>query len=63
MNLDLELARLEQREQLVGIELVFFTGLNVSEQLRTGDLEVLGREFPTSFALASSRPLLEQMTY
>jgi hypothetical protein len=42
---DLELARLEQVEQLIDIEFEFFAGLNVAEKCRTGNLDTLGGEF------------------
>lgn len=60
VNLDFELARLEQREELIGVEFVLLASVNVSEQLGTRDLEVLGREFPKSVALASWSPSRER---
>lgn len=45
VNLHPELTRLKQREQLVDVELKFVTGLNVTEQHGTGDLDALGRQF------------------
>jgi hypothetical protein len=45
VDFDLELARLEQVEQLIDIEFEFFTGLDVAEKLRTGNFDILGGEF------------------
>lgn len=42
---DLELARLEQVEQLIDIEFEFFAGFDVAEKLRTGHLDTLRGEF------------------
>lgn len=45
VNSDLELARLEQVEELIDIEFEFFASLNVAKKLRTGNLDTLGGEF------------------
>lgn len=45
VDADLQLAGLQVLEQLVDVELELFPSLDVAEQLGTGDLETLGREF------------------
>lgn len=45
VNLDLELARLEQTEELISVVFKLLASLDVAEQSRTGNLNTLGREF------------------
>lgn len=45
VDLGLQLARLEQTEQLVGVVLELLTGVNIAEEGRASNLDTLGREF------------------
>lgn len=45
VNLDLELARLKQVEELVGVVLKLLARLDVAKQGGTGDFDTLWREF------------------
>ena len=54
MDFGLELARLEQTEQLIGVEFKFFASLNISEKGWTGNLNAFGRKFAIENASVSS---------
>lgn len=45
VNLSLQLARLEQTEQLIGVIFKLLAGLNVPKESRTSNLDTLRREF------------------
>lgn len=45
VNLDLELTRLKQVEELIGVILKFLASLDVAEEGGTSNLHTLGREF------------------
>jgi hypothetical protein len=45
VDLSLQLARLEQTEQLVGVILKLLASLNVTKEGRASNLDTLGREF------------------
>lgn len=46
VDLSLQLARLEQTEQLVGVIFKLLASLNIAEESRASNLDTLGREFP-----------------
>lgn len=62
VNLDLELARLEQAEELIGIVFELLASLDVAEQSGTSNLNALGREFAAA-ELVSSFQRGSQLTY
>lgn len=45
VNLNLQLSRFEEAEQLINVEFKFLAGLNVAEQLWPSNLDTLRRQF------------------
>lgn len=60
MDLSLQLAGLQQTEQLIGVVLELFTGLNVSEESWTGDFNTLGGEFTVKILASSATSILSR---
>jgi hypothetical protein len=58
VDFDLELARLEQVEQLIDIEFEFFAGLDVAEKCGTGNLDTLGGEFTVQVRLCPGKAIM-----
>lgn len=46
MDLDLQLARLQQSKELIDVELELIAGFDVAKERGTGDFDALGNEFP-----------------
>lgn len=49
VDLGLQLARLEQTEQLVGVVFKLLAGLNVSKEGRASNFDTLGGEFAITY--------------
>lgn len=64
VNFSLQLARLEEAEQLIGVVFELLTSLNVAKESRASNLDTLGRQFPVKDQSASySTHIKRRITY
>lgn len=63
MDLNLELARLKELEQLINVELELLACLDIPKQRRTSNLDALGRQFSKIISINSKTSTVKESTY